>query len=291
MEIIRHITHHALFPHPLVSLGNFDGVHLGHQAILRRLVQEAQARQGTALVLTFHPHPVAVLRPNYPPSLILSLREKLAEFAALGVQGVILQHFTPAFSRLTPEEFVQRYLIEAMRVEKVIIGHNVSFGHNRAGRAETLVHLGVSSTAVRTLLSAGEMREGARLLGRLYTVSGRVEKGFQRGRGIGFPTANLRPRADLLLPNGVYAVVVDVGEQQVAGVANVGVNPTFGGNKRTIEAHLFDFSADLYGRRLRVGFVERLRGERKFPSVQELIRQIQEDANRARVLLAQPAQQ
>ena len=122
-------------------------------------------------------------------------------------------------------------------------------------------------------------------------MSGRVEKGFQRGRGIGFPTANLRPRADLLLPNGVYAVVVDVGEQQVAGVANVGVNPTFGGNKRTIEAHLFDFSADLYGRRLRVGFVERLRGERKFPSVQELIRQIQEDANRARVLLAQPAQQ
>ena len=113
MEIIRHITHHALFPHPLVSLGNFDGVHLGHQAILRRLVQEAQARQGTALVLTFHPHPVAVLRPNYPPSLILSLREKLAEFAALGVQGVILQHFTPAFSRLTPEEFVRRYLIEA----------------------------------------------------------------------------------------------------------------------------------------------------------------------------------
>ncbi len=310
MEIIRHITQHALFPHPLVSLGNFDGVHLGHQAILRRLVQEAQARQGTALVLTFHPHPVAVLRPNYPPSLILSLREKLAEFAALGVQGVILQHFTPAFSRLTPEEFVQRYLIEAMRVEKVIIGHNVSFGHNRAGRAETLVHLGqmsgfdveivgpvmvdgreVSSTAVRTLLGAGEMREGARLLGRLYTVSGRVEKGFQRGRGIGFPTANLRPRTDLLLPNGVYAVVVDVGEQQVAGVANVGVNPTFGGIKRTIEAHLFDFSADLYGRRLRVGFVERLRGERKFPSVQELIRQIQEDANRARVLLAQPAQQ
>ena len=122
-------------------------------------------------------------------------------------------------------------------------------------------------------------------------MSGRVEKGFQRGRGIGFPTANLRPRADLLLPNGVYAVVVDVGEQQVAGVANVGVNPTFGGIKRTIEAHLFDFSADLYGRRLRVGFVERLRGERKFPSVQELIRQIQEDANRARVLLAQPAQQ
>jgi len=220
-----------------------------------------------------------------------------------------LQHFTVPFSRLTPEEFVQHYLVDAIGVEKIVVGHNVSFGRNRAGRAETLERLGraygfaveivgpvlvdgreVSSTAVRTLLSTGEMREVTRLLGRPYTVSGRVEKGFQRGRSLGFPTANLRPRADVLLPNGVYAVVVTVGEQEILGVANVGVNPTFGGNKRTIEAHLFDFSADLYGQRLRVGFVEHLRGERKFPSVQELVRQIQEDASRARALLLQPAQ-
>lgn len=309
MEIIRHIIPHAPFPHPVVALGNFDGVHLGHQAILKRLVQEAQARQGTALILTFHPHPLAVLRPDHPSSLILSLREKLRVLAALGVQGVVLQHFTVPFSRLTPEEFVQRYLVEAIGVEKIVAGHNVSFGRNRAGRAETLERLGhvhgfeveivgpvlvdgreVSSTTVRTLLSAGEMREVTRLLGRPYTVSGRVEKGFQRGRSLGFPTANLRPRADVLLPNGVYAVVVTVGEQEIPGVANVGVNPTFGENKRAIEAHLFDFSADLYGQRLRVGFVEHLRGERKFPSVQELVRQIQEDASRARVLLLQPAQ-
>ncbi len=309
MEIIRHIVSHAPFPHPVVALGNFDGVHLGHQAILKRLVQEAQARQGTALILTFHPHPLSVLRPDHPSSLILSLREKLRVLAALGVQGVVLQHFTVPFSRLTPEEFVQRYLVEAIGVEKIVVGHNVSFGRNRAGRAETLERLGrghgfaveiigpvlvdgreVSSTTVRTLLSAGEMREVTRLLGRPYTVSGRVEKGFQRGRGLGFPTANLRPRADVLIPNGVYAVVVTVGEQEIPGVANVGVNPTFGENKRAIEAHLFDFSADLYGQRLRVGFVEHLRGERKFPSVQELVRQIQEDASRARVLLLQPAQ-
>ncbi len=309
MEIIRHIGSHAPFSRPIVALGNFDGVHLGHQAILRHLVQEAHARQGTALILTFHPHPLAVLRPGHPFSLILSLREKLRVLAALGVQGVVLQHFTVPFSRLTPEEFVQRYLVEAIGVEKIVVGHNVSFGRNRAGRAETLERLGrvhgfaveiigpvlvdgreVSSTAVRTLLSAGEMREVTRLLGRSYTVSGRVEKGFQRGRGLGFPTANLRPRADVLLPNGVYAVVVTVGEQEIPGVANVGVNPTFGGNKRTIEAHLFDFSADLYGQRLRVAFVEHLRGERKFPSVQELVRQIEEDASRARALLLQPAQ-
>ncbi|MGH7961657.1 MAG: bifunctional riboflavin kinase/FAD synthetase [Candidatus Binatia bacterium] len=304
MEIIRYITRHASFPHPVVSLGNFDGVHLGHQAILKRLVQEAQARQGTALVLTFHPHPLAVLRPDHSPALILSLREKLSLLAELGVQGVILQRFTTSFSLLTPEEFVRRYLVEAIGAEKIIVGHNVSFGHKRAGRAETLEQLGpvygfavekvgpvqvdgreVSSTEVRTLLSQGEMRKVKSLLGRLYTVSGWVEKGFQRGRGLGFPTANLRPRADLLLPNGVYAVIVQVGGQQVAGVANVGVNPTFGGKRKTIEAHLFDFSADLYGQRLRIGFVEHLREERKFPSVQDLVQQIQEDATRARALL------
>lgn len=307
MQIIRHILSHSPFPHPVVTLGNFDGIHLGHQAILARVVHEARARQGMALVLTFHPHPLAVLRPTLALPLILSLREKLRLFAAQGIHGVFLQRFTLPFSRFTPEEFVQRYLVEAIGAEKIIVGHNVSFGRNRAGRAETLEQLGrlcgveveivgpvllddreVSSTTVRALLSAGDMRAVARFLGRPYTVSGRVEKGFQRGRSLGFPTANLRPRADVLLPNGVYAVLVTIGEQEVPGVANVGVNPTFGGNKRTIEAHLFDFSADLYGQRLRVGFVEYLRGERKFPSVQELARQIQEDASRARALLSQP---
>jgi len=309
MQIIRHILSHPPFPHPVVTLGNFDGIHLGHQAILVRAVNEARARQGTALVVTFHPHPLVVLRPALALPLILSLREKLRLLAVQDIHGVFLQHFTPAFSRLTPEEFVQRYLVEAIGAEKIIVGHNVSFGRDRAGRAETLEQLGriwgieveivgpvllddkeVSSTAVRTLLGAGDMRAVARLLGRPFTVSGRVEKGFQRGRGLGFPTANLRPRADVLLPNGVYAVLVTVGEQEVPGVANVGVNPTFGGNKRTIEAHLFDFSADLYGQRLRVGFVEHLRGERQFPSVQELVRQIQEDATRARALLSQSVQ-
>jgi riboflavin kinase/FMN adenylyltransferase len=304
MEIIRHISRGVSFPHPVVSLGNFDGVHIGHQAILRRSVQEACDRQGTALALTFYPHPLTVLRPQHPLPLICSLRERLLVFAALGVEKVLLQRFTLSFSRLSPEEFVRGYLVETLNVEKVIVGHNVSFGRNRAGTAATLQQLGntygfeveivgpvktddqeVSSTAVRTLLSAGEMRAVARLLGRPYAVSGRVVKGFQRGRHIGFPTANLRPRADLLLPNGVYAVMVNVDEQDAPGVANVGMNPTFGVNQRTVEAHLFDFSRDLYGRRLTVRFVERLRGERKFPSVEELVKQIHEDAKQARTLL------
>jgi riboflavin kinase/FMN adenylyltransferase len=309
MEIIRHLIHqHPSFPHPVVSLGNFDGIHLGHQTILTRVGQEARARQGTALVLTFYPHTLVVLRPERALSLIISLREKLFLFAQLGIQWVVLQRFSLAFSRLSAEEFVRRYLVDTLRVEKVIVGHNVSFGHKGAGRAATLEQLGgvygfeveivgpvrvgnqeVSSTAVRALLGAGDMAEVSRFLGRPYAVTGRVEKGFQRGRTLGFPTANLRPRTGLLLPNGVYAVVVDVGETQVPGVANVGMNPTFAGNKRTIEAHLFDFSADLYGARLRVAFIERLRGEQKFSSISALVQQIQEDANRARSLLSERA--
>jgi len=306
MEVIRHIESYRRFPRPIVSLGNFDGVHLGHQAILTKAVSEARALQGTALVLTFHPHPLSVLRPNSPLPLILSLREKLLLFRRLEIHGVILQRFSQTFSQLTAEEFVRRYLVDIIGIEKVIVGHNVSFGHRRSGNAEILVQLGekfgfavdvigpvvidgreVSSTAVRTLLGTGNMHEVTRLLGRPYGVSGRVEKGFQRGRTIGFPTANLRPRTDLLLPNGVYAVTVDLDEKiSVPGVANVGMNPTFGNNRRTIEAHLFDFSADLYGQRLRVNFLEHIREERKFPSVPELVRQIQEDADRARALLA-----
>ena len=305
MEVIRHIESYRRFPRPIVSLGNFDGVHLGHQAILTKAVSEARALQGTALVLTFHPHPLSVLRPNSPLPLILSLREKLLLFRRLEIHGVILQRFSQTFSQLTAEEFVRRYLVDIIGIEKVIVGHNVSFGHRRSGNAEILVQLGekfgfavdvigpvvidgreVSSTAVRMLLGTGNMHEVTRLLGRPYGVSGRVEKGFQRGRTIGFPTANLRPRTDLLLPNGVYAVTVDLDEKiSVPGVANVGMNPTFGNNRRTIEAHLFDFSADLYGQRLRVNFLEHIREERKFPSVPELVRQIQEDADRARALL------
>jgi len=304
MEIIRHINHCAPLPHPIVSLGNFDGVHIGHQTILSDLVQEARDCQGTAIVLTFHPHPLSVLRPDRRLPLICSLREKLLLFSSLGVQKVLLQRFTHAFAQLSPEEFVRTYLVQTIGAKKVVVGHNVSFGRNRAGTADTLRQFAktygfeaeivgpikiddqeVSSTGVRALLSAGEMSTVTRFLGRCYTVSGRVVKGFQRGRTIGFPTANLPPRADLLLPNGVYAVMATVASQKIPGVANIGLNPTFGSNKRTLEVHLFNFSGNLYGSRLSVEFVERLRGEQKFPSVEELVKQIQKDADRARDIL------
>ncbi len=305
MKIIRHATRHAPLPHPVIGLGNFDGVHLGHRRILARLIEAARARQGTALAMTFYPHPLSVLRPGSPVPLILSLREKLRRIAELGVDGVVLQRFGPDFSQLAPEAFVRQYLLDSIGVEKILVGHNFSFGRDRAGNAGLLSALGkrwgfevevigsvtvgqqeVSSTAVRSLLQAGKLHEASILLEQPYAVSGRVVQGFRRGRQIGFPTANIRPRTSVLLPNGVYAVRAGVGDGEYHAVANVGVNPTFGENQRTVETHLFDFSADLYGKRLRVSFVKHLRAERKFSSIEELVQQIREDADRARRFLS-----
>ena len=305
MKIIRHASHHLPFSHPVIGLGNFDGVHLGHRMILSRLVEEARARQGTALAMTFYPHPLSVLRPERPVPLILGLREKLQRIAELGVDGIVLQRFGFDFSQLAPEAFVRQYLIDSIGVEKIFVGHNFSFGRDRAGNAHLLSSLGkrwgfevevvgsvtvgwqeVSSTVVRALLQTGKLPEATKLLEQPYAVSGRVVKGFQRGRQIGFPTANIRPRTSVLLPNGVYAVRACVDDEEYNAVANVGVNPTFGENQRTVETNLFDFSADLYGKRLQVSFVKHLRAERKFSSVEELVQQIREDADQARSFLS-----
>lgn len=304
MKIIRHARRSARLPHPVIGLGNFDGVHLGHRTILGRVVEDARTRRGTALAMTFHPHPLTVLRPQQPVALILSLREKLHRIAAVGVDGVILQRFGLDFARQAPERFVRTCLLDTVGVEKILVGHNFSFGRNRAGNAALLADLAkvwgfevevigpvavrgreVSSTEVRTLLQAGRVGEVAALLGQPYALGGRVVEGFRRGRTIGFPTANLLPRGTVLLPNGVYAVHVEVGGTEYNAVANVGMNPTFGNDRRTIESNIFDFSGDLYGQRIRVSFVEYLREERKFPSVDDLVRQIRTDAGQARRLL------
>lgn len=311
MKIVRHLdTYRRSFRHPVVTLGNFDGVHLGHRAILTRLVEEARVREGEALVITFFPHPLAVLRPDKAPPPILSLREKLLLFAGLGVDSVILQRFTLSFSHLSAQEFVRRYLVDFIGAEKIIVGHNVGFGRDRGGHVQTLQKLApqhnftlevigpvivrgteVSSTTIRSLLMAGRVEEVSHLLGRYYAIEGRVEYGHRRGKGLGFPTANVHPSMDLLMPDGVYAVFAGVGAgreqaERLKGVANLGTNPTFGGTRRTLEVHLFDFAADLYGRRMRVTFVERLRGEVKFPSPEALVRQIEQDVARAHEALA-----
>jgi riboflavin kinase/FMN adenylyltransferase len=306
VDVLRHIlSSPRRFAAPVLTLGNFDGVHRAHQAILARVVAEARRLGGDAVVITFHPHPVAVLRPEHAPSVLTALRDKLELLESLGVDVVVLQRFTTAFAQLSPETFVERFVADRLRVRKLVVGHSVSFGHARRGNAALLETLGaklgfevevigpvrvdeheVSSSVIRRAVVAGDVALAARLLGRPHRSTGRVVVGKRRGAALGFPTANVDVRAGMVPADGVYAVRAAIGDREYAGVANVGRNPTFGENARTLEAHLFDFAGELYGRRCRVSFVERLRGEIRFASVDALTAQIRQDAERARAILA-----
>jgi riboflavin kinase/FMN adenylyltransferase len=306
VEVLRHIvTSPRRFVAPVMTLGNFDGVHRGHQAILGRVAEAAHARGGDAVALTFDPHPVAILRPDRAPPLITSLRDRIALIAGTGIDVLVVQHFTTAFAALSAEEFVERFVVRRLGATQVIVGHSVSFGHERRGDAALLTRLGerhgfavevvgpirvdghdVSSSAVRRAIAAGDMRLAATLLGRPHRLGGRVVRGKQRGAALGFPTANVRVRAGMLPPDGVYAVRVRHDGDWIDGAANIGTNPTFGDTGRTLEAYLFDFEADLYDARVDVAFVERLRDEEKFASVEALVAQMKQDVARARALLA-----
>ena len=305
MEIIHAIGKLPPHPHPVVALGNFDGVHLGHRAILKAAIDRAQAVAGTAFALTFDPLPAKVLAPARAPRLILAPEDKLELLRASGIDGVIVVEFTPALSRLAPAEFVRDYLLGRIGARDVVVGHSVSFGHARAGNAGVMAELGrqmgfetivvgpvtvegaaVSSTRVRELIAAGEMHAVARLLGRNHFLSGTVVHGRERGRTIGFPTANLDSATECLPPDGVYATRVVLPDGAFASITNIGMRPTFAEPARTIEAHIFNFDRDLYGVRVRLEIVERIRGERKFDSGQALAAQIAEDLNRAKEILA-----
>jgi len=311
MRVIRHLAHVAPpLRRVVLTLGNFDGVHLGHQAIVRRAVQEAQAAAGQVVTLTFHPHPVAVLAPDKAPPLLQSLHDRLALLRDLGADVVVIQRFTPHFAALDPEEFVRDYLGTHLELLHVVVGHNVSFGRGRTGTVETLRALGgrygfavdavgpvtvgeaqVSSTALRHLVAAGDVRRARALLGRAFTLRGRVVRGEQRGRTLGFPTANLHQRPGVLLPaDGVYAVRVKLDGQVRPAVLNIGVRPTFGTLRRTVEAFLIDFDGDLYGRWLSLELVDRLRGEERFAGPEALRQAIVADVARAREVLVHPDQ-
>jgi riboflavin kinase/FMN adenylyltransferase len=306
MQVIRHLEASGVRFHSTVAtLGNFDGVHVGHQEILSRVVRQAAERRAQAVVVTFFPHPTAVLAPARAPAALGSLHDRLTRMREMGVDTVVVQHFTRAFAGIEASEFIERYLVQRLGAGKVIIGHSVNFGRARGGNAATLEAAGrrlgfeveivgpvtvdgvaVSSTEVRRRLAAGDVTASAKLLGRAYAVEGRVVVGDRRGHTLGFATANLRPRNAILVADGVYAVRANWDGEQRGGVANVGRKPTFGqGRERTLEAHLFEFSGDLYGARLRVELVERLRGEMRFASPQALVEQIRRDAERAREVL------
>src|SRR5258705_6058915 len=245
MEIIRDIDQLLPHPHPVVALGNFDGVHLGHRAILKAAIDRARAASGTAFALTFDPLPAKVLAPSRARRLILAPEDKLELLCASGIDGVVVIALTPALSRLTPAEFVRDYLLGKIGAREVVVGHSVSCGHARAGNAEVRAELGrqmgfettvigpvtvegavVSSTRMRELIAAGEMRAVARLLGRNHFLSGTVVHGRERGRTIGFPTANLESLTECLPPDGVYATRGVLPDGAFASITNIGMRPT-----------------------------------------------------------------
>lgn len=288
-----------------VALGYFDGIHLGHQAILRQAVACGER----SLLFTFRNHPLSVLRPEQAPQLLTPFEEKVPLVAAQGVQWLVWREFDVPFSRMTPRQFVHQVLAARLGARRVVVGPNYRFGHRAAGSPDMLVELGrecglevdvvppvflgetmVSSSRIRTLLGEGDVRCAGALLGRPYEVGGTVARGEQRGTRIGFPTANVAVDEARLLPaNGVYATRVAVGERTVAGVANLGVRPTFAGHadRRVLEVHLLDFTDDLYDQALHVQFVDRLREERTFAGVDALVEQIRRDVEAARHVLAE----
>jgi riboflavin kinase/FMN adenylyltransferase len=291
----------ARWPHPVLALGNFDGLHRGHAKIIERIRRGASERSGTAMVLTFDPHPPRVLRPDKAPPLLMTLAQKLRALERVGVQGVAMVPFTEALSRWEPETFVRRVLVEWLRVAEVWVGADFLFGRDRSGNFSVLRTLGqqlgfrvekidpirykefvVSSTRIRRLLAEGRVEEAGALLGHHYVIGGEVVTGARRGQGLGFPTANLRTANDLIPPNGVYATFITLDGVVRPSVTNIGVRPTFGeGTEVCVEAHVLNFSGDLYGCQADLAFVQRLRDERPFPDVDALREQIAADVRRA----------
>lgn len=289
------------WPHPVLAIGNFDGLHRGHLKIIERIRRGASERAGTAIVLSFEPHPPRVLRPDKAPPLLMTPSQKRAALARAGVQGLAVVRFSQELSQWEPDLFVRRVLVEWLRVAEVWVGADFLFGRNRSGNFTLLRTLGqqhgfraekidpirykdfvVSSTRIRRLVAEGRVEEAGALLGRHFAIEGVVVEGARRGRELGFPTANLATENELLPPNGVYATFSTIGGVAHPAVTNVGVRPTFDGPPTTsVETHVLGFSGDLYGQRQELAFVQRLRDERRFPDVDALREQIAADVRRA----------
>ncbi len=305
MKITRSLADHTRSSHPVLTIGNFDGQHLGHLALLQAVVKTASATGGTPIVLTFDPHPLTVLSPGVELRLLTTLEEKLARFREAGIEEVLALPFDQAFASLSPEEFVTRILRDGIGVRELLVGENFAFGKGRAGRLSDLVQLGagagfrvhpippvsvgglvVSSSRIRNLVQDGDVREAARCLGRPYALSGKVVRGEQRGQALGWPTANLRlPQGRVIPADGVYATTAEWKRQSFDSVSYIGTRPTFGSGERLLEVSVLDQRVDLYGEDVVVRFVERLRGDLKCESVEELSTRIERDVALARDIL------
>jgi len=284
-----------------VTIGNFDGVHLGHQKILRSVVEHARRTNSLAVAITFDPHPFRVVRPDAAPPMIETLEQRLAHIEALGLDAVLVLSFDRALASSSPEEFVQRILGDCLHACAVLVGENFRFGHRQAGDVSLLRKLSgtmnfdvdsvppvafrgtiVSSTAVRTAVTGGRVAWAARLLGRPFALAGEIKPGTGTGRRFVFPTLNLSTAQELLPAHGVYATEAIVDGKVYRAATNVGIRPTFDGTRLTIESHLFDFSKEITSGPLEIRFWHRLRDERKFSGPEALREQIQRDIVRAR---------
>lgn len=302
MKIARGIGEYKRVQHAVLTIGNFDGPHLGHLALLRAVVETAAVTHGTPTVLTFDPHPIKVLAAGVPVYLLASMEDRLARFQEAGVEEVLILPFTETFAHLVPEEFVFRILRDAVGVKDLLVGEQFAFGKGRAGRIADLFRLGaqagfrvrpvppvlvdgeiVSSSRIRRLVQAGDVRQAARCLGRPYGLGGPVVRGAQRGQVLGWPTANLHLSQERAVPaDGVYATTMVWAGRSLDSVSYIGTRPTFGPGERLLEVHLLDEEPDLYGEDVRVLFVERLRGDEAFASAEELSARIEQDVTRAR---------
>jgi riboflavin kinase/FMN adenylyltransferase len=306
MRIVRDLAFPRADTRPTaVALGVFDGVHLAHRAILGAAVESARAGDLSAMACTFDRHPMEVLQPERAPALITTLEERLGLIAETGVEATVVLTFDQELAAVEPEAFVKDILLAKLRAREIVVGFNHRFGHRARGDARLLQSLAdrlgfqarvvppleidgvpVSSTEIRAALGRGQVRRAAKFLGRPYAIAGSVTAGAGRGRTLGFPTANITTDRPLLLPTGVYYGRVIVDGRPWPAVVNVGVRPTFGETTLAIEAHLLNFSGDLYDRHLRLEFLDRLRDEKRFASVDELRAQIERDIASAREIPA-----
>jgi riboflavin kinase / FMN adenylyltransferase len=294
--------------HPVIALGNFDGLHRGHLKIIERVKRGAAEHGGTPMAMTFDPHPPRIVRPDKAPPLLMTKAQRLEALYRAGVQCVAVVRFTEELSQWDADTFVRKVLVDWLRVSEVWVGANFLFGHERTGTFSVLRGLGqsygfradkidpvrykdfvVSSTRIRRLVSEARMDEAAALLGRAYYVDGTIVEGKRRGRELGFPTANLETQNELVPPNGVYATIMTIDGVVHGGVTNIGLRPTFGETVPTVETHVLGYSGNLYGQTVRLAFVQRLRDERRFDDVDALRAQIDADKRRAERLFTRLA--
>lgn len=305
MKVTRGYSAKAVRPYPVGTIGNFDGHHRGHHALLEQVVTTAHKQEGTAVVLTFDPHPVKILAPHADFRFLTDEDEKLARFNQAGIDEVMLVEFTPTFASLTPDLFAEQVLAKGLGLKEVFVGQHFAFGHKRTGKIDDLQRLGerfgfivhptppvtsdgsvVSSTRIRQLIMAGDVAQATRLLGRPYALNGVVAPGEGRGRTLGCPTANLPlPPTRVAPADGIYASVTILGADRHDSVTYIGNKPTFHGGARGLEVSLLDGRYDLYGHMITVELIDRIRGDARFESEEALSRQIALDVESARQIL------